>query len=458
VRARRLSLGLVAALAAPGCGGDAPSMGDPPFAKRFGGPDDQHAFGVAVGGQGAIALAGSMRGSADFGGGALESAGGDDLFVALYDARGGHAWSRRAGDDADQAALSVAVDGDGAVIVGGRMDGTIDLGGGPLSGSADGFVAKLDVHGRHVWSQRFGGPDSDEVSAVAVDETGSVFVTGHHRGVVDVGCGAPESGHDASFGHELVLAKYAASGACGWSLVPRSLGGVDGAAIAVGGGRVFVAGTYGGALDLGGDALPLPLPRQGAAAGFVAAFDPNGRALWATPLASTDTATPAAIAASPSGDVLVAGSLVGTLSAGADELSSAGSLDAFVVSLSPSGEARWGARYGDEALQQALAVAVDPQGEILVAGSFRGTIDLGDGPVDAVSGDDAFVVKLGPGGEHRSSATFRGDGEYDRASAAAIAPTGDWVIGGDLMGTLDVGGVKLTSAGGADVLLAKLSP
>jgi hypothetical protein len=101
-------------------------------------------MGVAADASGNVIVTGFFEGAADFGGDTLICAGGEDIFVAKYDASGAHQWSQRLGSTAGDQGLAVAVDGSGDVIVTGRFEGTVDFGGGDLTsaGGSDIFVAK----------------------------------------------------------------------------------------------------------------------------------------------------------------------------------------------------------------------------------------------------------------------------------------------------------------------------
>ena len=66
--------------------------------------------------------------------------------------------------------MAVAVDATGAVLVSGRFEDSIELGGPALlapEGSQDAFLLELSPDGAHVWSRRFGGPGADQSYAVA---------------------------------------------------------------------------------------------------------------------------------------------------------------------------------------------------------------------------------------------------------------------------------------------------
>ena len=95
---------------------------------------------------GGIAVTGLFKGTTDFGGGPLESAGREDVVVAKYDAAGKHLFSKRLGGSEHDKGAGVAVDGAGTVLVTGRLVGKAELAGGPAltsAGEADVFLASF---------------------------------------------------------------------------------------------------------------------------------------------------------------------------------------------------------------------------------------------------------------------------------------------------------------------------
>lgn len=100
---------------------------------------------IAIDSADRITATGAFIGTTSFGGAALTSAGGADLFFAKLDPAGGHLWSKRFGDAAGQAGRAIAIDGAGDLVVAGRFDGTVDFPGGPITsvGGGDVFLAKL---------------------------------------------------------------------------------------------------------------------------------------------------------------------------------------------------------------------------------------------------------------------------------------------------------------------------
>jgi hypothetical protein len=90
-------------------------------------------------------VTGYFGGTVDFGCGPLTSTGDWDIFIVKSDPNGNCAWSQSFGDSETQRGLSIAVDALGNVLGTGYFAGTVDFGGGPLTGGGgrDIFLAKF---------------------------------------------------------------------------------------------------------------------------------------------------------------------------------------------------------------------------------------------------------------------------------------------------------------------------
>jgi hypothetical protein len=161
------------------------------WSERYGDTARDRGHCVTVDASGNVLVTGVFKGTVDFGGGALTSAGDHDIFLAKYDANGSLLWSQRFGGTEGDAAHSVDTDGSGNVFVTGSFQGSADFGGGPLTsaGGRDMFVAKYDPNGNHIWSKRFGGVNHANASSLSVDGSGNVFVVGGFAGTADFGGG-----------------------------------------------------------------------------------------------------------------------------------------------------------------------------------------------------------------------------------------------------------------------------
>ena len=157
------------------------------------------------------------------------------------------------------------------------------------------------------------------------------------------------------------------------------------------------------------------------------------------------------------GNLFAVGSFSGTLNLGGDPLISSGN-DVFVAKFDPQGNHLWSHRYGDAAQETATSVAVDSTNNIVVVGSFAGVMNVEQTVLTAVQGKDVFVLKFDPNGNKLWARQF-GDagGQQQAASVVVDQGTGDIVLTGSFDGALDFDGKKVTTTGQLDVFLAKLS-
>lgn len=149
---------------------------------------------VAMDSTGDVLVTGALTGSADFDGEVLESAGGEDVFVAKLDAEGNVVFANRFGDaGVNQTGQGIAVDSHDAILVSGVADGSIDFGGGAITVDAhrcpeetwckaSGFIVKFDASGGYVWSRsRF---PVRSLPGIASDSKDEVLVSGAYPGNV----------------------------------------------------------------------------------------------------------------------------------------------------------------------------------------------------------------------------------------------------------------------------------
>ena len=307
------------------------SAGQPLWAKRFGGAASDSGKAIVVSDQGAVCVAGVFGSQVDFGGGALSSAGQDDAFVACYSAsNGSYLWARALGGAGADAAQSLAVDPAGNLYVGGKFSETANFGGGALTsaGRTDMWMAKLSAtNGAHVWSKRVGGASDDLLSGIAVDSAGAVFLSGTFVGTIDFG-GPPLSSTGAN---AMFLASVGGSDARHiWS---KSFGtdwplGDSALAVAVAqNGQVYLTGSIVGEVNFGGG----PLLGGGAYDVFMAAFSNSGVHAWSRRFPSPYGDRGLALKTSSSSDVVAAGFFLRSIDFGNGPFTTVGYGEAFLA-------------------------------------------------------------------------------------------------------------------------------
>ena len=206
----------------------------------------------------------------------------------------------------------------------------------------------------------------------------------------------------------------------------------------------------------GGSGSPGPTS-TGPSPGSVSSFGGTLTTTWQGQLSSDQPLDASAIAVDNAGHAVIVGTLRGSSQVGYDHLMSAGGADVFVAKLDESGHPLWAKRFGDASDQVAYGVAIDSNGDIVLAGEFAGTIDFSSGPtaltrltasssndlasrekgvanmqgraMSALGSTDAFVAALDSSGGFLWSTHLGASGAASEARSVAVGPNGFVVAG-----------------------------
>ena len=236
------------------------TSGNRQWLRIIGTADDERGYGIKVGTSGGIYVVGKTSGA--LGG---TGQGGDDAFLAKYDAQGGQSWLKTFGGGSDDVANALSVGPNGSIYVAGKAGGAIS--GKQTNGGTDGFLAKYTTTGSRSWLTMLGSSADDEALDVDAGSTG-VYVSGWAKGVFG------NTSHTG--GKDGFLARFDTAGSRQWA---RLLGtGSDETAAAVWAdhsqSRIYIGGTTGGNLAGGTNA--------GGTDGYAAHFDAQGNRTWVT--------------------------------------------------------------------------------------------------------------------------------------------------------------------------------
>src|SRR5881398_913671 len=415
------------------------------WARGFGGAASDVAYGVAWDGSGNAVMTGRIESSVDFGGGVVCPP--TAVFVSTYAPTGAALWSKCLGGVlGGGTGRAVAVDRNGNVLVTGKFSGTVDFGTGPLTsaGGDDVFLAKYTAAGDPVWSKAFGGAMSDVGNGVAVDSGGDVVLIGTAGGGSNFG-----GGRIRANGYSIVVAKFSSAGAPLWS---RSIGDSfsnSGNAVAVDpSGNIDVTGAFSGPADFGGGALT--------SAGvdiFLAKLSPTGGHVWSRRFGS-GLAVHAGngVACDGSGNVLVTGSFESSIDLGGGWARSFAHKDDFVAKYSPSGAYLW-SRFESGIYDDAgRGIAVDASGQVAVTGIFQAAVNFGTGSLISAGRTDIFVARDAADGTPLGAQRF-GGADSDAGNAVAADGSGRSVVTGGYRLRVDFDGTPLAGAGMDDIFL-----
>jgi hypothetical protein len=100
------------------------------------------------------------------------------------------------------------------------------------------------------------------------------------------------------------------------------------------------------------------------------------------------------------------------------------------------------------------AMAIDQSGNIIIAGTFADAITIAGTELTSTGGRDVFLAKLTSGGVLLWAKSFGSPG-LDQVGGLAIEGGHDAVVVGTFQETLELGGEPLVSAGGSDAFVAR---
>lgn len=364
------------------------------WARVLTGSAEERAFATARLPDGKVGIAGQFNGTeldlTSTGGGTLSNANGFDPFVvAIQPSNATFAWyadvDAQSGDDLCHA-LAPADPWRGA-IAGGERPGD----------GVDGFVLVIDSAGKAAAPIVFSGDGTDVIRSVAALPDGSVLAAGHMTGSLTVevlGIGVPLSSNGGSE-DLLTIGVDPVTGDTVWAEVYGGTANDRIEAAATGGGATYVAGFIAGAapIDVGDDTVT----SAGAQDVFIARLTTAGDVVWARAYGGVQADAAAGVAANDQG-VFVAGRFRDDATFGNVTLEGPDKRNIFVARLSPDdGSVVWARGFwGTTDLDEAMAIALDPQGFVLVTGYVSSEIDFGTGLLPHEAGNDVFVLKLAP--------------------------------------------------------------
>jgi hypothetical protein len=142
--------------------------------------------------QGDVIVGGYFGGVIDFGGGPITAMGSNGFVAKLSSSSGAPIWSKGILGMGQKEVTSVATDSEGNVFISGAFsEGTLSLDGWLLelgATSEAAFAAKLDPAGKVLWLTRLeANATASSSQAIAADSEGGVLVVGYFNGTADFG-------------------------------------------------------------------------------------------------------------------------------------------------------------------------------------------------------------------------------------------------------------------------------
>lgn len=275
---------------------------------------------------------------------------GDSIQVLLMktDSAGVALWTRAYGGLGEDIGNEIRTADDGGFFIAGT---TNSFG----AGGDDVYLLRTNSAGDTIWTRTFGGPDDEIGESVALTDDGGCIVVGRSGSLV--------SNH-----WDFYAIRVEADGDTAWT---RTYGGTSTEW------AYSIAATIDGNYVIGGRTAS-----YGAGSNdlYLVKIDADGDTLWTRTYGGTSTDRGLAVAATPDGGCLIAGSTNATPS---------GHYDMYVVKTDADGALIWVGTAGGSESENAFAVAATADGGCILAGS---TLSTG-----SIYGD-VYVVKLNSSG------------------------------------------------------------
>lgn len=421
-----------------------------------GGTSTEYGQSVTVDGSGNIYVTGYFTGTATFGSTSKTSVGNNDIFVAKYSKSGDLQWVQSAGGVSDDYGFSIAVDTANNVYVTGFYHGlaTFESISKTSTGGTDIFVVKYNSNGSVQWVQSAGGVNNDYSQAIALDNSGGVYIIGYYQDTVYFG----DFSKASKGGYDIFLTKYNSFGTIEWV---QSAGGTSndlGYSMAIDNSEnVYVTGFYQGTANFGA----ISKTSVGANDMFIAKYNPAIMSWsWVQSAGGTNNEFGQSIAIDSNGNVFVAGIYAGTATFNgfpSISKSSAGKNDIFIVKYNSLGHLQWVESAGGTEDDYSQAIAVDDIGNAFVTGYYYGTTFFGGISKTAFSQGytDIFVAKCNALGKFQWVQSAGGIfGDYGKG--ISVDSSGNVYVTGAYSSTATFDRNVITAAGSGDIFVVRI--
>lgn len=312
---------------------------------------------------------------------------------------------------------SLERDNSNNIIIGGKLQGTIDFDHGPgtaeltSNGLYDGYIAKYDEDGNYIWAYTIGGEEDDElVSDIVIDQNDNIYIAGFYTGTCDFDFGTGEQSFTSSpmgvWPNPYIL-KIDANGNFQWvkTFAPGNIGGtklqlamaIDDENNLVVGGKYYANPTMYFYIDPTNENSKL---KGSFGNHYILKLTNNGDFVWVKPIKAT---TIMSIDTDAANNIYIAGEYLGTNDMDPDttvvvDIPTYGLTDLFISKLNDNGIYQWSHGYGSGMVDYTGEVVVDALGTSNIVGYVAGAADVDPSANEhLVSG--AFIFQYSSNGD-----------------------------------------------------------
>lgn len=304
-------------------------------------------------------------------------------------------------------------------------------------GQSDVVLASFDSNGNNRWATSIGSAGADEVSALALDSTGHVLITGSAPRTNVLFGANPVNSRDGRNTQNIFIARYTGLGEFRWAQLVGGNNVIWPVGLAFDAeDNVFVAGRFFFDKLIIGSVTNVS---RGGGDTFLLSYTKDAILRWATSAGGSNRDDPIALAVDREGNVVLTGWFyssrfyVGPTNQSLTLTNSAtlAYAEVFLASFSNLGQARWAESFRGTATDEPTALALDAANNVFVAGWYQSTnLTIGGVTFGQLGGgDEVFVASFDSAGASRWWWPAGGAGQ-DRPHALAVDPSGHVVLAG----------------------------
>jgi len=388
------------------------SFGEVLWAKQFGGVGADGVGGISYGidivtdASGNTYTIGSFKRTISFGDFTLVSTEHPSVFVIKQNTSGEVLWASKFADANQEKrteCTAIAMDTEGNIYtVGNFYGGTITFGTINLTKPSQvdhvGFLVKQDSNGNVLSAKIFGETDSVSFDGITTDTYDNIYITGNFRDTISFG----DITLNCSNFYNVFVAKVNSVGQTIWA---KNFGQGTTSPNHYSGGHnividtennIYVKGVFNGILNTNTN----PISSFGDyASSFVLKMDNLGEIVWVKSFNTTGLVYPRdRMATDDTNNLYIIGSFDNTIYFGGTPFNAEGLGDAYVLKMNNLGDVIWKDKFGSMGYDTTSGIAINVENDLFVIGTFRETVNFGTFSLTSAGGGDVFLLKLSADG------------------------------------------------------------
>jgi len=357
------------------------------WAYRIGGNGVDRAYSVELDNNGDIIVVGGFEGTADFNPGvgtnSLTAAGTTDIFIAKYTSDGSYIAAQRLGGVGIDLALDITIDNANNIIIVGSFQGTVDFNAGPgtanlvSQGQSDAFILKLNNLLGIVFVTALQGANTQFASAVTVDSSDNIIVTGYFSGTTDFNVGSGTLNITSNGNLDAYCVKLSPAGGFIWAKTYGSSGSEYASDVVCDdNGALIISGSFENTVDFNPGPQIANRTSNGGSDAYYLKLNSNGDFQNVKTFGGSSTDEANGIALSPTNQIYGAGTFSTSMIVDGLTYTTIGVRDIFTIKMDNDLQSEWFTTYGSAVDDFGQGIAIGDSPSYYLLGLFGDSFQI----------------------------------------------------------------------------------